>query len=85
MEYKLKNNIMIYGDFGVWNMLFMKECIYVIDMGEVRRGNYYFDLVVVLIFIIFLLVNERELDMIVVDLECGYGYGNIVLNRKSLY
>lgn len=85
MEYKSKNNTMIHGDLGVWNMLFTKECIHVIDMGEVRRGNHHFDLAAALTSTIPSSVNVRELDTIVADFERGYGHGNIVLNRKSLY
>ncbi|MET3939860.1 Ser/Thr protein kinase RdoA (MazF antagonist) [Paenibacillus sp. PvP094] len=85
MEYIPENNTMIHGDLGVWNMLFTKECIHVIDMGEVRRGNHHFDLAAALTSTIPSSVNERELDMIVADFECGYRNGNAVLNRKSLY
>ncbi|MEO2205998.1 phosphotransferase [Paenibacillus pabuli] len=76
---------MIHGDLGAWNMLFTKEYIHIIDMGEVRRGNHHFDVAAALTSTIPSSVKERELDIIVADFECGYGHGNAALNRKSLY
>ena len=48
LSYKHDNNCYIHGDLGVWNMLFSKEDIYLIDFGEVRRGNNHFDIAAVL-------------------------------------
>lgn len=38
-EYVVRNDSMIHGDLGVWNMLFMKQKTLLIDFGEVRRGD----------------------------------------------
>ena len=34
----------IHGDLGLWNMLEMKNAVHVIDFGEARMGDPYFDL-----------------------------------------
>jgi Ser/Thr protein kinase RdoA (MazF antagonist) len=45
--YKHENNCYIHGDLGKWNLLFCGQNIYVIDFGEVRRGNNHFDIAAV--------------------------------------
>lgn len=39
-----ENNCYIHGDLGKWNLLFGEDNIYIIDFGEVRRGNNHFDM-----------------------------------------
>ncbi|WP_162297930.1 phosphotransferase [Halalkalibacillus sediminis] len=38
------NNCFIHGDLGIWNLIFSQKDIYIIDFGEVRRGNNHFDI-----------------------------------------
>ncbi|GGE60345.1 phosphotransferase [Priestia taiwanensis] len=38
----------IHGDLGKWNLLFYGQDIYIIDFGEVRKGNQHFDLAAVI-------------------------------------
>lgn len=44
LSYNVNNNCYIHGDLGVWNLLFNKEQIYLIDFSEVRKGNNHFDI-----------------------------------------
>jgi len=39
----VKSNL-IHGDLGVWNMLIKQQKVKIIDFGEARLGNFYFDL-----------------------------------------
>ena len=39
LSYHHINNCYIHGDLGKWNLLFDNKDIYIIDFGEVRRGN----------------------------------------------
>lgn len=47
MELYLKtagNNEIIHGDLGIWNMIWTNNEIKIIDFGESRMGDYYFDI-----------------------------------------
>lgn len=39
----------IHGDLGKWNLLFNHNRIYIIDFGEVRRGNLHFDIAAIML------------------------------------
>jgi len=38
------NNEIIHGDLGIWNMIWTNNEIKIIDFGESRMGDYYFDI-----------------------------------------
>lgn len=61
LAYKHDDNSYIHGDLGVWNMLFNGSDIYLIDFGEVRRGNNHFDIAAVLTSTINLSQSNEEL------------------------
>ncbi|MEK3731884.1 phosphotransferase [Paenibacillus sp. FSL M8-0334] len=42
--YNHDNNCYIHGDLGIWNLLFNHNKMYIIDFGEVRKGNHHFDI-----------------------------------------
>lgn len=44
LNYEHSINCYIHGDLGKWNLLFNQSKIYIIDFGEVRKGNNHFDL-----------------------------------------
>ncbi|MGV3464499.1 MAG: phosphotransferase [Heyndrickxia sp.] len=44
LNYNHNNNCYIHGDLGIWNLLFCHSQIYIIDFGEVRKGNNHFDI-----------------------------------------
>lgn len=43
LQYKHDMNCYIHGDLGKWNLLFNHQDIYIIDYGELRKGNHHFD------------------------------------------
>lgn len=44
MKLEKQGNQLIHGDFGIWNLIETKSNIFVIDFGEARKGDYYFDI-----------------------------------------
>ncbi|QSX06452.1 phosphotransferase [Sedimentibacter sp. zth1] len=38
------NKQIIHGDLGIWNMLYKDDVLKIIDFGEARMGDYYFDI-----------------------------------------
>ena len=44
MNFKFNSDYYIHGDLGIWNLLFHHDQIYMIDFGEVRKGNHHFDI-----------------------------------------
>ncbi|WP_342539535.1 hypothetical protein MHI39_14585 [Heyndrickxia sp. FSL K6-6286] len=47
-NYKHKSNYDIQSDLGIWNLLINKNKIYLINFGEVRKGNNHFDIAAIL-------------------------------------
>ncbi len=47
MEGELSKSEIVHGDLGNWNMLWDGNRIYIIDFGESKAGDYYFDLAAV--------------------------------------
>lgn len=47
-HYNHSQNTYIHGDLGKWNILFKAEQSFIIDFGEVRKGNNHFDIAAVL-------------------------------------
>lgn len=43
LQYKHEINCYIHGDLGKWNLLFNHQDMYIIDFGELRKGNNHFD------------------------------------------
>ena len=48
MNFNHNVNCYIHGGLGIWNLLFNNSDIYIIDFGEVRRGNNHLDVSAVL-------------------------------------
>ncbi|WP_440112852.1 phosphotransferase [Paenibacillus sp. QZ-Y1] len=85
LGYKAESIAIIHGDLGIWNWLFTKEDIYIIDVGEARRGDIHFDLAAALTSSLSSSVTESELGEIADQLEQGYTQESVSWSRKSLY
>ncbi|RAI91760.1 phosphotransferase family enzyme [Paenibacillus pabuli] len=85
MEYKEPYKAIIHGDLGIWNLLFTKESLHIIDVGEVRKGDIHFDMAAALTSSIPTSVKEREVGEIVANFEQGYTEEGNSFRRKSLY
>ncbi|WP_339216936.1 phosphotransferase [Ornithinibacillus sp. FSL M8-0202] len=73
LSYNHKDNYYIHGDLGKWNLLFDKSNIYIIDFGEVRRGNNHFDISAVLSSTINWSLGDEQLFLQVRQFKNGYG------------
>ncbi|MBC5636243.1 phosphotransferase [Ornithinibacillus sp. BX22] len=72
LRYNHKDNCYIHGDLGKWNLLFDKSNIYIIDFGEVRRGNNHFDISAVLSSTINWSLGDEQLFLQVRQFKKGY-------------
>lgn len=61
LNYNPEQNTYIHGDLGKWNILFKDEKSYIIDYGEVRKGNNHFDIAAVLDSTIDWKLSEGEI------------------------
>jgi thiamine kinase-like enzyme len=85
LKFRKKNHSVIHGDLGIWNLLFTKESIYIIDFGEVRKGDHHFDLAAILTSTIPSSTHKQELVGIMSDFEDGYVQENANFSRRHLY
>ena len=67
-----ENNCYIHGDLGKWNLLFNHNDIYLIDFGEVRKGNNHFDISAVLSSTIDWDSEENNIISSLNDFKNGY-------------
>ncbi|CAK7027821.1 aminoglycoside phosphotransferase family protein [Tissierella carlieri] len=44
VTYQNIKNTFIHGDLGKWNLIYNSKQVYIIDFGEVRRGDHHFDI-----------------------------------------
>ncbi|GAB6489489.1 phosphotransferase [Bacillus cereus] len=72
LNYNHKNNCYIHGDLGIWNLLFNQSQIYIIDFGEVRKGNNHFDMSAVISSTIDWNQGEDEITTSLTDFMNGY-------------
>lgn len=84
IDYNFKNNCYIHGDLGVWNLLFNHSQIYIIDFGEVRKGNNHFDMSAVISSTIDWNKDENELITSLTDFRNGYISNFDTFNWKIL-
>ncbi|ETT54393.1 phosphotransferase [Paenibacillus sp. FSL H7-689] len=85
LKFRKTNHSVIHGDLGMWNLLFTKESIYIIDFSEVRMDDHHFDLAAVLTSTIPSSTHRQELGKIMADFEDGYVQENADFNRRQLY
>lgn len=85
LEFRKTNHSVIHGDLGIWNLVFTKESVYIIDFGEVRMDDHHFDLAAVLTSTISTSTHRQELGKIMADFEEGYMQENANFNRRQLY
>lgn len=71
-NYKHKSNCYIHSDLGIWNLLINKNKIYLIDFGEVRKGNNHFDIAAILSST--LKMNDEDYQIITNINEFRNGY-----------
>lgn len=83
-QYDHPQNCYIHGDLGKWNFIFSDTNPMIIDFGEVRKGNYHFDIAAVITS--FLNMNASKQDMIAAlnDFEEGYNHLTIMIDRMVL-
>ncbi|KAA8786210.1 phosphotransferase [Paenibacillus amylolyticus] len=84
-EYVVRNDSMIHGDLGVWNMLFMKQKALLIDFGEVRRGDPHFDVAAALTSMIPATAGANECFLMLEEVMKGYAEAGALLTRERLY
>ena len=48
VTYQNIKNTFIHGDLGKWNLLYNSPKVYIIDFGEVRKGDNHFDVAAIL-------------------------------------
>lgn len=84
LAYDHQSTCYIHGDLGKWNLLFDENSLYIIDFGEVRRGDHHFDLAAVLTSTID--ANESEGYMLekISLFEEGYRHSSLPVCRKEL-
>jgi thiamine kinase-like enzyme len=66
------DTVYIHGDLGKWNLLLHKQQIYIIDFGEVRKGNHHFDIAAVLTSTLDLNAGETRVIKSLTDFQRGY-------------
>ncbi|WP_145334723.1 phosphotransferase [Paenibacillus xylanexedens] len=84
-EYVVRNDSLIHGDLGVWNMLFMKQKTLLIDFGEVRRGDPHFDVAAALTSMIPATARTNECLSMIEEVMKGYAEAGGLLTRERLY
>lgn len=84
-EYVVRNDSMIHSDLGVWNMLFTKQGTFLIDFGEVRRGDPHFDIAAALTSMISVTATENECFSVLKDVMGGYDEAGVLLTKERLY
>lgn len=84
-EYVVGNESMIHGDLGVWNMLFTKQGTFLIDFGEVRRGDPHFDIAAALTSMISVTATENDYFSVLKDVMEGYAEAGGLLTKERLY
>jgi len=84
-EYIVRNDSLIHGDLGVWNMLFMKQKTLLIDFGEVRRGDPHFDVAAALTSMIPATARANESISTIEEVMEGYAEAGGLLTREQLY
>lgn len=72
LQYNHTNNCYIHGDLGIWNLLFNQSKIYIIDFGEVRKGNNHFDMSATISSTIDWSQGENEIINSLIDFKNGY-------------
>jgi thiamine kinase-like enzyme len=72
LAYKHEENCYIHGDLGKWNLLFSEQNIYVIDFGEVRKGNNHFDIAAVLTSTIDWKLEDASIIDSFINFKKGY-------------
>lgn len=72
LGYHHENNCYIHGDLGKWNLIFNNKNTYIIDFGEVRKGNNHFDISAVISSTIDLNQPEEEIIASLIDFRKGY-------------
>ncbi|MFD2446467.1 phosphotransferase [Bacillus sp. CGMCC 1.16607] len=80
-----KQNSFIHGDLGIWNMLWMGGTIKIYDFGEVRLGDYHFDIAAAITSSIRENSSEYETREAVINFIKGYEkYGRKIDVNKLL-
>ncbi|WP_434749345.1 phosphotransferase [Paenibacillus amylolyticus] len=85
MRYVVRDETVTHGDLGVWNMLFTKQGTFLIDFGEVRRGDSHFDIAAVLTSMISITATENECFSVLKDVMEGYAEAGGLLTKERLY
>ena len=83
--YVVQSESVIHGDLGVWNMLFTKRGTFLIDFGEVRRGDPHFDVAAALTSMIPAKATENECLSVLEDMLSGYAEAGGMLTKERLY
>jgi Ser/Thr protein kinase RdoA (MazF antagonist) len=85
MRYVMRDETVTHGDLGVWNMLFTKQGMFLIDFGEVRRGDPHFDIAAALTSMISVMATENECFSVLKDVMEGYAEAGGLLTKERLY
>lgn len=71
-QLKLDDIGYIHGDLGRWNLLFHEQDIYLIDFGEMRKGNNHFDIAALLTSSIDWNQNDEQIAKCIQEYQKGY-------------
>lgn len=71
-NYNHENNCYIHGDLGKWNLLRDENNIYIIDFGEVRKGNNHFDISAVISSTLDWNMEDEKIIASLNDFRNGY-------------
>lgn len=85
MRYAVRDEGVVHGDLGVWNMLFTEQRTVLIDFGEARRGDPHFDVAAALTSMIPEAAAEHEFFSALEDVMRGYAEAGGLLKKERLY
>ncbi|WP_427182163.1 phosphotransferase [Paenibacillus sp. TC-CSREp1] len=85
MRYVVRDESVIHGDLGIWNMLFTKQKTLFIDFGEVRRGDPHFDMAGAFTSMTPPTATEDECFLVLENVMRGYAEAEGLLTRERLY